>query len=221
MIALGRINHDRSSEGEIAAMSRWASLGLAVLFSLSLAAGASAQSSAETVFADIDAFWANEFAEIGLSYASPRVAIVEGSVNTSCGVIDPTFGPGAYCVYDQTVYFAPEWFGDLDYASENAAFILVMSHEWSHHIQVLLGIDQIDIAEPHADCLAGVYLASAEERGLITPGGKAQALRVVNSAGDVPWLDPGAFSHGPGTLRSISFMAGSSDGLAGCGLVFE
>ncbi len=31
----------------------------------------------------------------------------------------------------------------------------------------------------------------------------------------------GAFSHGPGTLRSISFMSGSADGLAGCGLVFE
>ena len=202
-------------------MGRWASLVLAVLMTLPLVAGAQAQSSAETVFADIDAFWANEFAEIGLSYVSPRVAVVEGPVNTGCGTIDPNFGPGAYCTYDRTVYFAPEWFGNLDYASENAAFILVMSHEWSHHVQMLLGIDQIAIAEPHADCLAGVYLASAEERGLITPGGKAQALRLVNSAGDVPWLETAGFAHGPGTLRSISFMAGSADGLAGCGLVFE
>jgi predicted metalloprotease len=202
-------------------MSRWASLALAVLVSLSVTTGGRAQSSVESVFADIDAFWAATFAEIGIGYYSPRVALVEGSIETACGVIDPTFGPGAYCALDETLYFAPEWFGDLDDAGQNAGFILVMSHEWSHHIQVLLGISGIPIAEPQADCLAGVYLASAEDRGLITPGGRAQALQVMQSAGDVPWLDPGAFAHGPGTLRSIAFMSGQHDGLAGCGLVFE
>lgn len=201
-------------------MSRWASLVMALVCSLSLTVGARAQSSAVDVFADIDAFWAGVFAEAGIGYYSPRVAVVEGPVETACGLIDPSFGPGAYCGLDETVYFAPEWFGDLDYASENAAFILIMSHEWSHHLQVLLGIEGIPIAEPHADCLAGVYVDSAEERGLITPGGRAQALQVVNSAGDVPWVDPGAFAHGSGSLRSIAFLSGQSDGLEGCGLVF-
>lgn len=202
-------------------MSRWASLALALMIALSVTAGAKAQSGVEGVFADLDAFWAATFAEAGIGYYSPRVAMVEGPVDTPCGVIDPTFGPGAYCPLDETVYFAPAWFGDLDYAGENAAFILVMSHEWSHHLQVLLGIYGIPIAEPQADCLAGVYLASAEDRGLITPGGRAQALQILQSAGDVPWLDPGAFAHGPGTLRSIAFMSGQHEGLPGCGLVFE
>lgn len=202
-------------------MSRWASLALALMITLSVTAGAKAQSSVETVFADIDAFWATTFAEVGIGYYSPRVAAVEGPVDTPCGLIDPTFGPGAYCALDETVYFVTEWFGELDYASENAAFILIMSHEWSHHIQVLLGIYGIDIAEPQADCLAGVYLASAEDRGLLTPGGRARALQILQSAGDVPWVDPGAFAHGPGTLRAVAFMSGQYDGLAGCGLVFE
>jgi predicted metalloprotease len=202
-------------------MTRWASLILAMMIALSVTAGARAQASVEAVFADIDAFWATVFAEVGIGYYSPRVAIVEGPVETACGVIDPTFGPGAYCAYDETLYFAPEWFGDLHLADQNAAFILIMAHEWSHHIQLLLGIADISIAEPMADCLAGVYLESAEERGLITPGGRAQALQIMQSAGDVPWLDPGAFSHGPGTLRSIAFISGQNQGLEGCGLVFE
>lgn len=201
-------------------MSRWASLVLALVCALSVTAGARAQTSAADVFADLDAYWAGVFAEIGIGYYSPLVAIVDGPIETACGLIDPTFGPGAYCALDETVYFAPEWFGDLDYATENAAFILIMSHEWSHHIQLLLGIGGIDIAEPHADCLAGVYLDSAEERDVITPGDRARALQVVHSSGDVPWVDPGEFAHGPGTLRSIAFMSGQSDGLAGCGLVF-
>ncbi|MDQ3412636.1 MAG: neutral zinc metallopeptidase [Chloroflexota bacterium] len=201
-------------------MSRWASLVLALLFALSLTAGARAQSSVESVFADIDAYWAATFAEAGIGYYSPLVAVVDGVLETGCGPIDPSFGPGAYCALDQTLYFAPSWFGNLDFATENAAFLLVMSHEWSHHIQVLLGISDISILEPQADCLSGVYLANAEERGLVSPGDLAQALRIVNSAGDVPWLDPGAFPHGPGTLRSIAFIGGQSGGLEGCGLVF-
>lgn len=202
-------------------MSRWASLLLALVFSLSLTAAARAQSGVEAVFADIDAYWATTFAEAGIGYSSPRVAVVDGLVNTACGPIDPSFGPGAYCALDQTLYFAPAWFGDLNFAAENAAFILVMSHEWAHHLQVLLGISDPAIVEPQADCLSGVYLSSAEERGLVSPGDLAQALRIVNSAGDVPWLDPGPFPHGPGTLRSISFIGGQNGGVAGCGLAFE
>ncbi len=204
-----------------ATMSRWASLVLALFFSLSLTAGVRAQSSLEAVFADIDAYWATVFAEVGIGYYSPRVAVVEGLIDTACGPIDPRFGPAAYCALDETVYFAPEWFGDVDYATENAAFILIMAHEWSHHLQLLLGIYGIAIAEPQADCLAGVYLSNAQDRGLITPGGRAQALQIMQSAGDVPWVDPGTFAHGPGTLRSVAFMSGSSGGLAACGLVFE
>ena len=196
-------------------MRRLWSVALALLIALSITGGARAQAGAEAVLNDIDAYWAGVFAEAGLEYGAPRVALVEGALDTDCGYIDPTFGPGAYCALNATLYISPAWFGDLEIADQNAAFYVVMAHEWAHHIQTILGIE---MTEPQADCLAGVYLTDAEERGVVTPGDLAQALRIVNSAGDVPWLDAGPFPHGTGQVRSLSLLTGQHNGLAGCGL---
>jgi choline dehydrogenase-like flavoprotein len=60
-------------------------------------------------------------------------------------------------------------------------------------------------------------LAACER--VVTPGGLAQALRLINASGDVPWIDFVGAPHGPGTLRSIAFMSGQHQGLEACGIV--
>src|SRR5918997_5517483 len=76
------------------------------LFALVAPATVSAQSTIDLVVSDIDAFWAQQFANAGLAYASPTLRSIDGPMDTSCGYIDPYFSPGAYCAADQTVYYS-------------------------------------------------------------------------------------------------------------------
>src|SRR5687767_1272839 len=99
-------------------MLRCAVLLSAVLMMLASPAPLLAQSSAEGVIADIDAFWFGKFEAAGLAYASPGVVALDGPLDTPCGPIDPAWGPGAYCGGDQTIYYSPRWFGVLS-AGEN------------------------------------------------------------------------------------------------------
>ena len=42
----------------------------------------------ELVVSDIDAFWAQQFANAGLTYTSPNLRAVDGPLETACGTID-------------------------------------------------------------------------------------------------------------------------------------
>jgi predicted metalloprotease len=181
---------------------------------------ASAQSTIEVVVSDIDAYWAQQFANVGLVYASPTLQSVDGPMTTGCGEIDPYFSPGAYCAADQAVYYSTAWA-----PNDPAAEILwwtVLSHEWGHHVQwqVDTGVTTVLDAELQADCFAGSYLSHAQDAGLVSPEAVSMALSLTQSAGDVWFFLPhDAPAHGNKAERALAFMTGMNGDPADCGFV--
>ncbi len=179
---------------------------------------ASAQSTIELVVADIDSFWAQQFANYGLVYTSPGLRSIDGPMTTSCGGIDPYISPGAYCAADQTVFYSTAW-APNDVEGE-ILWWTVLSHEWGHHIQwqTDTGVTSILEAELQADCFAGAYMSHAAEIGLISPEAVSQALSLTQSAGDVWFFLPhDAPEHGNKAERALAFMSGMNGDLADCG----
>jgi predicted metalloprotease len=202
-------------------MSRFVALVLAALFVFGSAPAASAQSSADIVIGDLDSFWSTEFAAAGREYWSPGIVVLGEPVDTSCGTLSSSFGPGAYCSANGTLYYAPVWFMSFSDGGYDFALMTVLSHEWGHHIQLLLGIQwQADKSyELQADCLSGAYAAHAELVGLAPPGALADSIRLAALSGDVGALPRDAAEHGGGAERAISFMNGYQGGVNGCGIV--
>ena len=180
----------------------------------------SAQSTIDVVVSDIDAFWAQQFANAGLAYASPTLVSIDGTMTTSCGNIDPYYSPGAYCAADQTVYFSTAW-APNDAAAE-ILWWTVLSHEWGHHIQwqVDTGVTTILAAELQADCFAGAYMSHAQSVGLVSPEAVSMALSLTQGAGDVWFFLPhDAPAHGNKAERALAFMTGMNGEVADCGFV--
>lgn len=188
------------------------------LFAAAAPFAASAQSPVEGVVADIDAFWAQQFAVAGFEYASPGLQSVDGSMETSCGPIDPYMSPGAYCAANQIVYYSTAWA-----PNEEGSEILwwtVLSHEWGHHIQGLVdtGVTSVFEAEQQADCFAGAYMRHAQDIGLVSPTAVSLALSLTQGAGDVFFLMPdGAPEHGNKSERALAFMTGMNGDVGDCG----
>jgi predicted metalloprotease len=177
-----------------------------------------AQSPVDSVVADIDAFWAQQFAAAGYEYASPGLQSIDGSMETSCGPIDPYMSPGAYCAANQVVYYSTAW-GPNEEGSE-ILWWTVLSHEWGHHIQGLVdtGVTSVLEAEQQADCFAGAYMRHAQDAGLVSPTAVSQALSLTQSAGDVFFLMPdGAPEHGNKAERALAFMTGMNGAVGDCG----
>lgn len=190
---------------------------LAVLLLVVLVpAAAAAQSIPDAVIGDVDAYWSTAFAEAIAPYGSPGIVAVTAPLETACGAISPEYGPGAYCRADGTVYYAPGWF-DLANAEAAYAFATVLAHEWGHHLQALRGIvgATIDL-ELQADCLAGAYLRSAQDRGLLDAGQFSQGVGLAARAGDVLPVDGAA--HGSPAERATAVMNGFQGGPTGCGI---
>lgn len=179
---------------------------------------AQAQSNVELVVGDIDAFWAQQFASAGLTYTSPNLRAVDGPLETACGTIDPSFGPGAYCAADQTVYYSTAW-SPNDPAME-ILWWTVLSHEWGHHIQWLVdtGVQTVFDAEQQADCFGGAYMHHAEDAGLVSPEAVTTALSLTQSAGDVWFFLPAdSPEHGNKSQRAMAFMTGMNGTIYDCG----
>jgi hypothetical protein len=199
-------------------MRQWVLIVSMVFAALLAPVSASAQSTVEMVVADIDAYWATQFANAGLDYSSPNLRAVDSEISTSCGVLDPYMSPGAYCAADATVYYSLLWAPD-----EPGTEILwwtVLSHEWGHHVQWLTDTDVSSIfeSEQQADCFAGAYLRNIEERGLVSPAVVSLALGLTQSAGDVWFFLPDGVSvHGNKAERALAFMTGMNGGVADCG----
>lgn len=178
-----------------------------------------AQSTIEIVVADLDAYWANQFANLGLGYTSPQLQAVDSPLDTDCGVLDPWLSPGAYCAANDTVYYSTAWAPDSP-----AAEILwwtVLSHEWGHHVQWLsdTGVDSALAAELQADCFAGAYMRHAADSGLVSQQAVSEALSLTQNAGDVWFFLPeDAAEHGNKAERALAFMNGMNGCVSDCGL---
>ena len=202
-------------------MSRLLALLLAACITAGVASSTAAQSPPDAVLADLNAFWSEQFALAAREYWMPETVILGEAIETACGWLSSDFGPGAYCSANGTLYYSPGSFLSFESEGHDLAVLTVLSHEWGHHIQLLLGINwSADKQyELQADCLSGVYARHAEDQGLAPAGALADTIRLAALSGDDKLLPHGAPEHGSGAERVIAFMNGYEAGLGGCGIV--
>ena len=210
--------------------------GSATMFSLSQESGDTPPVAREILFpdplhADIDRFWEAQFQEAGHVYDPPNGVIAfDEPIVTACGRADPVREAAFYCVIDEKIYYSTEFRTLIENQIGDFAWVIVVAHEWGHHIQAKLGFDlgvvpdrAGEVApiefEHQADCLAGAYAVDAELSGWLDPGDIDEALTITEISGDPPgtaWNDPRA--HGTGDVRVDAFMTGYNAGIAGCDL---
>ena len=187
------------------------------------------------VLADTEAIWSAQFTAAGRSYQPPVLVLYKGVTQSPCGGASGATGP-FYCPGDQKVYLDTAFFATMARqlgAKGDFAAAYVVAHEVAHHVQDELGIlgqanDLRTSASPaqanaisvrielQADCLAGVWARSAEERfGTLEPGDIAEAMDAAErigddtlqkNAGQVPM--PESFTHGTSAQRQRWFSAG-------------
>jgi predicted metalloprotease len=197
-------------------MIRRLALALTIALTLLAPSVARAQTSAELIAADLDAFWAQAFAERGLTYTSPQLEIVSTPNTRFCGEIDVFYSVAGYCATNRNIYLS------TGIADPNAIMVVlpILSHEWGHHIQNLTdtGISSALESELQADCFAGAFVEYAAESDWISPAISAMALQLTQSAGDVWWQVPfDEAIHGNQSDRALAFMKGQQGGLEACG----
>jgi predicted metalloprotease len=161
------------------------------------------------VLDDIQSVWEQEFPEIGKRYTDAKLVLFTGRTRSGCGVGAAEMGP-FYCPADQRVYVDLGFFQELDQrfgAPGDFAQAYVIAHEVGHHVQTLLGLDRMKRAargrdegpegasvrlELQADCLAGIWAHSAQQRTFVGKDGKA-----------APLLDPGDIEEGMGAAAAV------------------
>ena len=191
---------------------------------------------------DIQDSWTDIFRQAGQPYRHAKVVLYEGSTQTGCGLGTEDVGP-FYCPADQSIYLDLDFFRELRGRFEapgDFAQAYVIAHEFGHHIQRLLGIErdvraaqqedpsrenELSIRlELQADCLAGVWAYTAEERRMLVAGDLEEGLAAAAAVGDdriqeqtTGQTDPHTWTHGSSAQRSRWFRAGFNGGeIAAC-----
>lgn len=198
-----------------------------------VAAGAAARAERfpDILHAHVDAFWAYQFAAAGREYTSPGAVLgFSHTIETGCGLADPLTEAAFYCVLDQTIYYSNDFRATVENQIGDYGWVVVIAHEWGHHIQLSLGTDLVGALdqtgslapiqlEQQADCLAGAYTLDAEQQGWLDDTDVDEGLLMTSLSGDpvgTHWRDPNA--HGSGEERVGAFLNGYKDGVAGCDL---
>jgi predicted metalloprotease len=188
----------------------------------------------DPLHAHVDAFWAREFAAVGRPYDPPNgVVAFDEPLVTACGRADPEEEAAFYCVVDEKIYYSETFRSLIDRQIGDFAWVVVVAHEWAHHIQGQLGYDlgvSPDLSvntptislEQQADCLAGAYAVDAEAAGWLDAGDIQEAVTMTEISGDPPgtaWNDPRA--HGTGDQRTEAFLVGYQGGMTSCNLELQ
>jgi len=181
----------------------------------------------------IQAYWAEELPQHGVSYTEAFTTLYDGSLNTGCGQATSEVGP-FYCPNDQNVYLDLGFFNTVltQLGAENAPLTqaYVVAHEYGHHVQNLTGVlersrsgetgpqgDQVRV-ELQADCYAGVWAANAVDTGYIEPLTQSEiavALEAARAVGDdriqsqtQGQVSPETWTHGSSAQREHWFGEG-------------
>jgi uncharacterized protein len=186
---------------------------------------------------DVNLTWRDIFRRSGDQYRFTDIVLYTGRTQTGCGVGSAETGP-FYCPADQRVYLDGGFFQELDRrfdAPGDFAEAYVIAHEIGHHVQNLLGIEgQVQRAssahpgeanelsvrlELQADCLAGVWGHSANERGILEPGDFDEGMRAAAAVGDdrleqqaTGRVDRDTFTHGTSEQRTRWLRTGFESG---------
>ncbi len=189
------------------------------------------------VLDDVQKTWTQIFQTMGVNYSHAKLVVYRGSTYSGCGTAQAQTGP-FYCPEDKKVYIDLSFWDELKkFGGSTADFAqaYVIAHELGHHVQDLLGImsaEDRDVSrnpsqrnalsvdlELQADCFAGVWAHSTEQRGIVHPDDIAGALSAAAAVGDDHLqsmsgraVSPESFTHGSSAQRETWFKRGLDGG---------
>lgn len=189
------------------------------------------------VLDDAQHTWESVLQQEGKQYRHAKLVLFRDSVDSACGMAQSATGP-FYCPADQKVYIDLGFYEELKQrfgAPGDFAQAYVLAHEIGHHVQNLLGVEgQVQQRmradrgqqnalsvqlELQADCLAGVWGHSTEQRNILEQGEVEEALRAAAAVGDdrlqkmaTGHVNPDSFTHGTSAQRMHWFQEGFSKG---------
>ncbi len=173
----------------------------------------------------------------GRQYRHAKLVLFRDFIDSSCGQAESATGP-FYCPGDEKVYLDLGFFDELHSrfgAPGEFAQAYVIAHEIGHHVQKILGIEgkvqrlrqnNPEQANPlsvrlelQADCFAGVWAMSTEQRKIIDQSDVEAGMRAAAAVGDdrlqkmaTGHVSPENFTHGSSQQRTQWFQRGLDAG---------
>jgi hypothetical protein len=189
------------------------------------------------VLDDVQHTWEKLLPASGVPYRHAKLVLFRDSIQSACGRAESATGP-FYCPGDEKVYIDLGFYDELRErfgAPGEFAQAYVLAHEIGHHVQKLLGIEgkvrrlqernpsaQNSLSvqlELQADCFAGVWGNSTEQRNIIDQSDIAAGLRAAAAVGDdrlqrmtTGHVTPESFTHGSSAQRTSWFRRGLESG---------
>jgi hypothetical protein len=189
------------------------------------------------VLDDAQKTWAQILNQQGVPYRHAKLVLFRDSIVSGCGQAQAATGP-FYCPEDEKVYLDLGFFDELKQrfgAPGEFAQAYVIAHELGHHVQKIMGIEQkVEAAreqnpraanqlseklELQADCFAGVWGHSTDQRKLLDPGEVREGLNAAAAVGDDRLqrmagqaVNPETFTHGSSQQRMDWFQKGFTTG---------
>jgi len=170
-------------------------------------------------------------------YRHAKLVLFRDYTDSACGGAESATGP-FYCPGDEKVYIDLGFYDELKRrfgAPGEFAQAYVLAHEVGHHVQKIVGIEskvrQFQRQNPgavnatsvkmelQADCFAGVWAHSTQQRGLLEQGDVQSALGAAAAVGDDHIqqmargrVQPETFTHGTSQQRMDWFNRGLNSG---------
>lgn len=189
------------------------------------------------VLDDTQKTWTQILTPQGVPYRHARLVLFRDRIDSACGTAQSASGP-FYCPGDEKVYIDLGFYDELKQrfgAPGEFAEAYVLAHEVGHHVQNLTGIErkvraaqqqnpraanQLSVAmELQADCFAGVWGHSTDQRRLLDPGEVKDGLAAAAAVGDdrlqrmsTGRVNPESFTHGSSQQRMDWFQRGFNSG---------
>jgi len=189
------------------------------------------------VLDDTQNTWTQLLSQQGIPYRHAKLVLFRDETTSGCGSAESATGP-FYCPLDEKVYIDLGFYDELKRrfgAPGDFAQAYVLAHEIGHHVQKLMGIEQRVVAlqrshpgernelsvklELQADCLAGVWAHSTEQRNLLEKGDAESAMNAAAAVGDdrlqrmsTGHVSPESFTHGSSAQRTEWFSRGMAQG---------
>ncbi len=186
-----------------------------------------------SVFNDVQKTWQKTLP----NYRHAKLVLFRDQTESACGTAQTATGP-FYCPGDEKVYIDLGFYDELKQrfgAPGQFAQAYVLAHEVGHHVQKILGIEakvrrlqQSDPSEENplsvrlelqADCFAGVWGHSTEERHILEAGDVESGLAAAAAVGDDRIsrmagrrVSPERFTHGSSAQRVQWFKTGLQTG---------
>jgi predicted metalloprotease len=189
------------------------------------------------VLDDAQKTWTGILQQRAVPYRHAKLVLYRDLTSSACGRAESATGP-FYCPEDERVYIDLGFYDELKRrfgAPGQFAQAYVLAHELGHHVQNLLGIDRKVRAlqernsgtanalsvkmELQADCFAGIWAKSTDQRHLLEAGDVESALGAAAAVGDdrlqrmaTGHVSPDSFTHGSSAQRTEWFQKGMKQG---------